>query len=499
MQINFHKNPYAGKPSISFIQGTKLLGGSLMSLKDSVYIRKTIDASKTFKGKEGDILHIPSPRCCDAERLFIVSLGSSDEIDELSIQKIGAKIADVLNAYQIEDAEIHVNDLGELTKLPFGVAVANLLFGIKVKNYAFNRHFKEKANEHKIYLKSLDLISSRQGIIENAYKDKLSLAEGIVLTRDLVSEPANILTPEKFMNKCHELRALGVKVTVLDESKMNKLGMHALLGVAQGSAAKPYTVIMEWKPRKHNNKCLALVGKGVCFDSGGINIKPSAGMGDMKYDKAGAATVVGAMHAIASREAKAHVIGIVGLVENMPSGTAQRPSDVVVTMSGQTVEIGNTDAEGRLVLADIMHYVQTKYSVSHMIDVATLTGAIVVALGETYAGLFSNTKELPSELMKVGEDTGELLWHMPMHKNYDKQIDSNIADISNDGSAIGRGAGASTAAHFLNRFVKPECVWAHLDIAGMAWSKSGTALAPKGATGFGVKIFDEFVRRNIER
>jgi leucyl aminopeptidase len=499
MQINFHKNPHSGPTSISFIQGKKVLSGSLLSLNANEYIRKTIEASKLFQGKEGDVLHIPSPKCCNSERLFIFSLGNEDEIDELSIQRVGAKIADVLNAHQIEDAEIHVNDLAETVRLPFAVSVSNLLFGLKVKNYNFNRHFKDKADKHKIYLKSLSLISSRKNIIEDAYKDKLSLAEGILLTRDLVSEPANILTPEKFMERCYQLRELGVKVTVLDQSKMLKLGMGALLGVAQGSAAKPYAVVMEWKPRKHNNKCLALVGKGVCFDSGGINIKPSAGMGDMKYDKAGAATVVGAMHAIASREANAHVIGVVGLVENMPSGTAQRPSDVVVTMSGQTVEVGNTDAEGRLVLADIMHYVQTKYNITHMIDIATLTGAIVVALGETYAGLFSNAKTLSDELVQIGENTGDLLWPMPMHKNYDKQIDSNIADISNDGSAIGRGAGASTAAHFLKRFVKEGCLWAHLDIAGMAWSKTGTALSPKGATGFGVKLFDGFVRQYIEK
>jgi len=498
VHIEFLKHSPIKGACILFIESASNMGPFLRSLDKDGYITKSIKHSPAFEGKEGQTIHILSPQCCSAERLFIISLGNKEEIDKLSMQRIGAKITDLLNQNKISTADIIAEDLGDIISLDKAEAIANLLFGARIKNYAFNNHFEKKKDQHALYLKSLSITCADSDAIINAGKELTAAAEGIILTRNLVSEPANILHPEEFMQRCKALTELGVKLTVLDKAKMASLGMNALLGVAQGSAMQPYTVIMEWKPNNlRTDKTLALVGKGVCFDSGGINIKPTAGMGDMKYDKAGAATVVGAMHTIATRKANAHVIGIIGLVENMPSGTAQRPSDIITTMSGQTVEVGNTDAEGRLVLADIMHYVQKNYKITHMIDIATLTGAVVVALGETYAGAFSNTKNLAEQLCTIGEETGDLLWHMPLHKNYDKQIDSIVADISNDGG--GRGAGSCTAAHFLQRFVLDGCIWAHLDIAGMAWNKNGTALSPAGATGFGVKVFDRFVKKHIEQ
>jgi leucyl aminopeptidase len=497
MQINFHTNAKQQGSLVLFINSERTMGKQLTNLDKDGFITKSINNTPSFEGKEGQIIHILSPQCCTASSLFVVCIGKSKEINALSLQRIGATVTDMLNQRKITSAEIVADDLAEIITLTLDETICNLLLGMRLKNYAFNHHYKKRFAEHKLYLDQVDIISQPQERLDELLIETNALADGTLLTRDLVAEPANILSPENFMKRAQELSALGINVTVINQQQMKELGMNALLGVSQGSASQAYTVVMEWKPdTAPADKTLALVGKGVCFDTGGINLKPTAGIADMKYDKAGAATVVGAMHAIASRKASAHVVGIIGLVENMPSGSAQRPSDVVVTMAGHTVEVGNTDAEGRLVLADIMHYVQEKYKITHMIDIATLTGAIVVALGESYAGLFSNNKEMSDHLYEIGEETGDLLWKMPMNKNYDRQIDSKIADISNDGG--GRGAGSCTAAHFLQNFVKTDCKWAHLDIAGMAWNKNGTPLAPCGATGFGVKIFNHFVKKHFE-
>ena len=291
---------------------------------------------------------------------------------------------------------------------------------------------------------------------------------------------------------------MGLKVTILDMSAIKKEGMGALIGVAQGSVNEPRVAIMEWHGNDSKEIDVALIGKGVTFDSGGIDLKPSSGIAEMKYDMAGAGAVAGAMMSIAKRKAKANIVGILGLVENMPSGSAQRPSDVVVSMSGQTVEVDNTDAEGRLVLADVMWYAQEKYSPKFMIDLATLTGAIRHALGDYCAGLFSNDKNLADKLFQAGEAVGEHLWQLPMHEYYDKQINSDIADVKNTGQA-GRGGGSITAAHFLKRFVKDGTAWAHLDIAAMAWTKFGSDTCPKGATGFGVKLLNQYIMNNFEK
>src|SRR6202044_2371903 len=329
---------------------------------------------------------------------------------------------------------------------------------------------------------------------EKAWARSSGLAEGVVLARDLVNEPANVLYPAEFARRASALRKLGVVVEVLDTPAMKKLGMNALLGVAQGSAHEPKVVVRPWNGGKRGADPVAFVGKGVCFDSGGISIKPAQGMEDMKGDMAGAACVVGLMHSLASRKAKVNAVGAIGLVENMPDGKAQRPGDIVTSMSGQTIEIINTDAEGRLVLADVLHYVNKRFKPRFMINLATLTGAIIVALGQEYAGMFSNDDKLSERLAKAGEATGERVWRMPLAPEYDKIIDSKFADVKNSG---GRFAGSITAAQFLQRFVN-KTPWAHLDIAGTALGSPQTEINKSWSSGWGVRLLNNLVEENYE-
>jgi len=323
-----------------------------------------------------------------------------------------------------------------------------------------------------------------------------SLEEGINLTKDLVSEPGNILHPDEYAKRLLSLRKLGIKVTVLDKKKLKKLGMNAILGVGQGSIRGSYLVVMEWNGKKSKSKPLAFVGKGVCFDTGGISLKPAKFMEDMTYDMAGSAVVVGLMKNFALRKAKINAVGVVGLVENMPGGNAQRPGDIVKSYSGKTIEVLNTDAEGRLVLADALTYTEKKYKPEFIIDLATLTGAIIVCLGSEYAGLFSNNDKLSKQIFDAGEKVGEKVWRLPLHKNYDKLMNSKNADMQNI-NYVG-GAGSTTAAQFLQRFILKNTPWAHLDIAGMAFSKYGGALNSGGATGYGVRLLNKMVEDNYE-
>jgi len=312
-----------------------------------------------------------------------------------------------------------------------------------------------------------------------------------------VSEPANILFPESFVERARELKKLGIKIQVLGEREMRKLGMGALLGVAQGSERTPRLLSMRWDgaPNSSNKRPIAFIGKGVTFDTGGISIKPSGGMEDMKWDMGGAGVVTGLMRVLAERKAKVNAVGVAGLVENMPSGTAQRPGDVVKTMSGQTIEVINTDAEGRLVLADAMWWCQQKFKPHTMIDLATLTGAIIISLGHHHAGMFANDDELANRLTNSGEETGERVWRMPLGDDYDNQVKSQIADMKNVG---GRDAGSITAAQILQRFVQDGVKWAHLDIAGVTWSNTDSPIVPKGGTGFGVRLLDRLVAEHFE-
>tara|TARA_B100000579_G_scaffold434368_1_gene455126 strand:+ start:51 stop:1517 length:1467 start_codon:yes stop_codon:yes gene_type:complete len=370
----------------------------------------------------------------------------------------------------------------------------NLVSGLCMKNYRFEKYKNFSRKDFQI--QTIKICSALGQKDKQNLERKIESLKGIFLTRDLVSEPANVLYPSKFVEVCNVLKKVGIKIDVLDEKKMKSLGMNALLGVAQGSVRPGRVMIMKWNGNtKSKEKPISFIGKGVTFDTGGISIKPSGGMEDMKWDMGGAGVVAGLMYTLALRKSKANVIGAVGLVENMPDGNAQRPGDVVKSMSGQTIEVLNTDAEGRLVLADVLWYVKEKFKPKLMIDLATLTGAIIVALGERYAGLFSNDNSLVKKILNSSERTNELVWQLPLDEKFDKLLDCQIADMKNITGT--RGAGSITAAQFLKRFVG-NTSWAHLDIAGVTWSKKGTEFSRPGGTGFGVRLLDDFVRTNYE-
>ena len=366
------------------------------------------------------------------------------------------------------------------------------LHGFKLKSYEFNKYKTKKETR----LISINVLGSKNKPSDQNQLKFRALEEGTFYARDLVSEPGNILHPDEYAKRLNSLRKDGLKVNIYDEKKLKKLGMNALLGVGMGSIRGSYLVTMEWNGAKNNSKPLAFVGKGVCFDTGGISLKPAKFMEDMTYDMAGSATVVGLMKNLAVRKAKINAVGVVGLVENMPGGNAQRPGDIVKSYSGKTIEILNTDAEGRLVLADALTFTEKKYKPKFMVDLATLTGAIIVSLGSEYAGLFSNDDKLSNQLIKAGDKVDEKLWRMPLHKNFDKLIDSKNADMQNI-NYVG-GAGSTTAAQFLQRFVLNKTPWAHLDIAGMAFSKYGGALNSGGATGYGVRLLNKLIEDDYE-
>jgi len=371
--------------------------------------------------------------------------------------------------------------------------IGYFLHGLKLKSYEFNI-YKSK-NEKKII--SINVIGKKNKLtIKNESRFK-AIEEGTFFARDLVSEPPNVLNPKEYVNRLLKLRKLGIKITVYNESQMKKLGMHSLLGVGRGSINESFLVTLEWNGNIKDKKApLSFVGKGVCFDTGGISLKPAKFMEEMKYDMAGSAVVAGLIQTLAIRKAKVNAVGVVGLVENMPGGNAQRPGDIVKAYNGKTIEVLNTDAEGRLVLADALSFAEAKFKPRFMIDLATLTGAIIMALGEEYAGLFSNNDDLSNKIFKVGEKVKEKVWRLPLHNNYDKLINSTIADMQNINYS--GGAGSITAAQFLQRFVTKKTPWAHLDIAGMAFSKKASNLNPGGATGFGVRLLNQLIEEYYE-
>jgi leucyl aminopeptidase len=366
---------------------------------------------------------------------------------------------------------------------------ASAALGAVLRHYHFDLYRTKQKPEDKPKLNTLTVLAGDAQAASAAWTPLRAIAHGSFITRDLVSEPANILTPAEFARRIEKLSELGLEIEVLGPEQMLALGFGSLMGVAQGSDNPPRMAIMTWNGGKPGEKPVAFIGKGVTFDTGGISIKPAAGMEDMKWDMAGAGAVTGLMATLAGRKAKVNAVGLVGLVENMPGANAQRPGDVVKSYSGQTIEVLNTDAEGRLVLADVLWYAQEKFDPKFMIDLATLTGAIIVALGHDHAGLFSNNDELSTRLLAAGTETGEKLWRMPMAKEYDKLLKSDIADMKN---ITGRPGSSITAAHFIARFVN-EKPWAHLDIAGTAWSSKDHPTVPKGATAYGVRLLDRLV------
>jgi len=369
----------------------------------------------------------------------------------------------------------------------------NILIGMLSRNYCFKNY---KLKDHSKIITKINLISNQKNLINKNLIYAKNIDLGVTETRNLVTKPANILNPQNFVNEIKKLSKTGLKIEILDEIKLKKLGMNALLGVGQGSSNKSFVAIMKWNGGKKNSKPLGFIGKGVCFDTGGISLKPARFMEEMKYDMAGAGTVTGLMKTLALRKAKVNAIGVVGLVENMPDGNAQRPGDVVKSYSGQTIEIFNTDAEGRLVLADILTYTEKRFKPKLMINLATLTGAIIVSLGNEFAGLFSNNDQLAERINKAGYKDNEKAWRLPLDKNFDKLMDSKIADMQNINYS--GGAGSITAAQFLQRFILNKTPWAHLDIAGMAWTKKTTKTIPYGATGYGVKLLNRLVEEYYE-
>ncbi len=373
--------------------------------------------------------------------------------------------------------------------------INDIVCGFSLKDYRFEKYKTISNKDHKI--SSLKIANKVNPSQKKKLENKINSLEGVFLTRDLVSEPANVLYPEKFVDYCNKLKKVGVKIEVFDEKKLKAIGMNALLGVAQGSVRPARVMIFTWTGDKASKtQPLAFIGKGVTFDTGGISIKPSGGMEDMKWDMGGAGVVAGLMYTLGLRKAKVNVVGAVGLVENMPDGNAQRPGDIVKSLSGQTIEVLNTDAEGRLVLADVLWYIKEKFNPRFMIDLATLTGAIIVALGDRYGGLFSNDDDLAEKLYESSKKTKELLWRLPIDEDFDKLLNCSVADMKNITGT--RGAGSITAAQFLKRFVG-DTSWAHLDIAGVTWSKKGTSFARPGGTGFGVRLLDEFIKNYYER
>lgn len=439
-----------------------------------------------FKGQKGKTTLLLAP-LAGLTRVLAVGLGKRADIKPATLEEAGGALATALSGEP--EAAVIAEGLS-------AADAAQLAYGAVLRSYRFDRYRTKEKPEDKPKLGTISVQLADATKARAAFVPLKAVAEGVFLTRDLVTEPPNVLTPAVMAERCKELTKLGVKVEVLGPKEMGKLGFGALLGVAQGSVQEPRMVVMQWNGAtgRRARKPLVFVGKGVTFDTGGISIKPAAGMEDMKWDMAGAGAVVGLMAALAGRKAKADVVGLVGLVENMPSGTAQRPGDVVTSYSGQTIEVLNTDAEGRLVLADVLWYAQEKFDPAFMINLATLTGAIIVSLGHEHAGLFSNDDELAQKLLAAGLETGEKLWRMPLGDAYDRAIKSDIADMKNIG---GRYGSAIIAAQFIQRFVagKP---WAHLDIAGTAWSGKDSATTPKGATAYGVRLLDQLVRNHYE-
>ncbi|MBV8778638.1 MAG: leucyl aminopeptidase [Alphaproteobacteria bacterium] len=457
-------------------------------------VGRAIAASPRFGGKRNELLPIVAPANLSVTRIVVAGFGKPAEADTRRFEELGGTLVAHLNSVG-ETAAAAAIDPGPSAGLEPGLAAAHFALGAALRGYRFDKYRTTEKPERKPSLARLALAGPDPGDARRAYADLAATAEAIAFTRDLVSEPANVIYPETLAEQAAGLTSLGLEVETLDAERMAALGMNALLGVAQGSVRPPRLVVMRWNGGDSRAAPLAFVGKGVTFDTGGISIKPAAGMGEMKWDMAGAGVVIGLMRLLAARSAKVNAVGVVGLVENMPSGSAMRPGDIVTSMSGQTIEVLNTDAEGRLVLADALWYCQDRFKPKLMIDLATLTGAIVVALGHDHAGLFANDDAVADRLVAAGKAVGEKLWRLPLDAAYNRAIDSDAADVKN--IAGDRAAGSIIGAQFIERFVN-KVPWAHLDIAGVAWSKKDAPTVPKGATAFGVRLLDRFIRDNYE-
>jgi leucyl aminopeptidase len=427
--------------------------------------------------------------------VLVYGVGDAAKLTPYDLELVGGGIAGALQAAKVSGAAVIAEVPGETTIAPERVAVL-VAAGAALRDYRFRKYkTRNKEKEEAPAIETLTVVTDTVVAARKGWKGEEAVVAGVHLARDLVNEPANHLFPEEFARRVRDLARLGLEIEVLDPRQMAKLGMGALLGVAQGSAHPARLVVMRWAGGRRNARPLAFIGKGVTFDTGGISLKPAAGMEDMKGDMGGAACVTGLMAALAGRKARVNAVGVIGVVENMPDGNAQRPGDVVTSMSGQTIAVLNTDAEGRLVLADVLWYAQDRFKPRFMVDLATLTGAILVALGKEHAGLFSNNDELAGRLIEAGQATGERVWRLPMAPEYDKLIDSDIADVKNIGT--GRNAGAIVGAQFLKRFVN-EVPWAHLDVAGTAMDAAKTAINQSWGSGWGVRLLNRLVAEHYE-
>ncbi len=450
-----------------------------------------------FAGKSGQLLEVLAPAGLAASRILLVGLGKPAELDEKGLETIGAQIVARLQSLGETSATFEI-EAPKGSKVKSGEIAAHLAFGARLRSYGFDKYRTQNLDEFKKRLNEIRVTTPDVAAAKRAYAGLDAVADGIFLARDLVNEPPNILYPVEFARRVKALAKAGLKVEVLGEAEMKKQGFGALLGVGQGSARESQLVVMQWNGggAKKKGPPIAFVGKGVCFDSGGLSLKPGGGMMGMKGDMGGAAAVTGVMLALAKRKAKVNAVGIIGLVENMPGGDAIRPDDVLTSLSGQTIEVLNTDAEGRLVLADALTYTQRRFKPKFIVDLATLTGAIVQTLGFEHAGVFSNDDKLAQRLRDAGVYTGERVWQLPLDPFYDKMIRSKIADVKNIGGA---NSGAITAAQFLKRFITDGQAWAHLDIAGVAWQDGEQKVqVPSWGTGWGVRLLNRLVKDHYE-
>jgi len=465
-------------------------------------ISAAIKANTNFEGKSGQHI-IVTTDASPLARFIVIGLGKIEDLDALGLETIGGKLYSVLKTNGAQNIDIDFGKMEDVHKTSTAEVAAHIVLGIKLKSYRFDKYKSKKEDHKETNIEKISVVTREDEAATKLYKSLNAVASGVFMARDLVNEAPNTLNPESYADYIRdELKPLGVEVEILDEKKMHKMGFGALLAVGQGSIRESKVAIMRWnggeKQKKSENAPIAFVGKGVTFDTGGISLKPGAEMDLMKMDMGGSAAVVGLMKALAERKAKSNVIGIVGLVENMPSDRAYRPGDIITSHAGKTIEILNTDAEGRLVLADVLTYVQETYKPNVIIDLATLTGAIMVALGFEYCGAFANDDGLWNKLEQAIKNTGEKFWRMPLDASYKKEMESEIADLKNHRS-MRRFGGACAAAGFLEHFIDEGVQWAHIDIAGTAWWKTDKATTPKGGTGFPVRALNDLVEKHFEK
>jgi leucyl aminopeptidase len=491
---------------VAFAAGDLVLGPTVQGLntRSGGALLKAAEAAE-FKGKSKTSIELLAPPKIDAPRLILVGVGKAGELTDTDWSSLGGYALGQVGARKTAQASF-IADIAGMSETKAVMIAVSLAYGALLRHYSFKKYLTKKAPEEgngsngtqpKDKLERLVIHCADPEEARAAFEAKRALANGIYLARDLVNEPANVLGPVEFADRVKELERVGLEVEILDVAALTELKMNTLLSVAQGSVRPARVAVMQWHGAKSKRaKPLAFIGKGVVFDTGGLSMKPAAGMEDMKGDMGGAACVTGLMYTLAERKAPVNAVGIIGIVENMPSGSAIRPGDIVTSMSGQTVENLNTDAEGRLVLADVLWYAQERFKPRFVIDLATLTGAIMVALGKEFAGLFANDEKLADQLQAASKATGEKIWRMPLDKAYDKMLDSKNADVKNIG---GRWGGSCTAAAFIQRFIKKDMPWAHLDIAGTAMDAPKSEINTSWGSGWGVQLLDRFVADNFEK